>query len=261
MENTWHEMSHNIPKTTLESLNEVVAGYNKTADVGDLVDDEEISEVRDVGEDNAGRQRKFLAEIGVLRRDGYDYYLTEKGNELGHLIRFNEQEDAGKIYRELLDDWEPADEILAHLDDEGLDLEDLVDKVALVTANELSSRRNELGAETIVDLFEWAGYLEEEDGIYRVAEESKVEEREEETLGISSDSPVESEQVEAQTGPPASANGGVAKRQQSIQTGGLNISLDISGSDDPENVRQLLLAIRQGTQENVDNYENPEEDE
>ena len=41
----------------------------------------------------------------------------------------------------------------------------------------------------------------------------------------------------------------------------VDISLDISGSDDPKNVRQLLLAIRQGTQENVENYEHPGESE
>jgi len=252
-------MVSEIPKTGLDSLNEVVAGYNKSAEEGEEVDDENVAEVRDVSADTAGRQRKFYSEIGVLRKDGYDYYLTEDGFELGRLIRFNEQEDAGELYRELLDDWEPTDEILAHIDEEGLDLNDLKDKVALVTANELSSRRNELGAETIVDLLEWARYIEEEDGRYRISEASETQGREEtETLGTSSGRPDNPEQVTADAVSQGSANRRAAK-QQTVQTGGLNISLDISGSEDPENVRQLLLAIRQGTQENIDNYEPSEE--
>lgn len=255
-------MSHEIPKTVPETLNEVVAGYNKTADVAEEISDEDVAEMRDVSEDIARRQKKFFADIGVLDKDGYDYSLTEKGHELGRLVRFNQQEEAAEVYRELFDHWEPTEEILAHIDEEGLDLEDLADKVALVTANELTSARKERGAETVVELLEWSGFLEEEDDIYRISENSEPEEKKDtETLGSTDDTTEEIGQSEAQVESPTSANGGVAGRQPSIQTGGLDISLDISGSDDPENVRQLLLAIRQGTQEEVDNYEHPEEDE
>lgn len=255
-------MSHAIPKTVLESLNEVAAGYNKIADAGEEISDEGVSDVRDVSEDNSRRQKKFFADIGVLDKNGHDYHLTEQGHELGRLIRFNQQEDAAELYRELLDDWDPTAEILANVDEDGLSLEDLADKVALVTANELTTRRKERGAETIVELLEWTGFLEEEDGVYRISEDPVADERENaETLGTSDEPAEETGQSDAQVESPPSANGGVAGRQPSVQTGGLDISLDISGSDDPENVRQLLLAIRQGTQEGVDNYEHPNEDE
>lgn len=69
-------MSHPIPRTTLENLNEVVAGYDKMAETGEEITDEGVAEVRDVSEDTARRQKKFFAEIGVLDKDGYDYYLT-----------------------------------------------------------------------------------------------------------------------------------------------------------------------------------------
>lgn len=255
-------MSHAIPKTTLESLNEVIAGYNKMADNGEKITDEGVGDVRDVSKDIARRQKKFLAEIGVLEKEGYDYYLTEKGHELGRLVRFNQQEDAGRLYRELLDDWEPTAEILANVDDGGLHLDDFADKVALVTANELTTPRKETGAETVVELLEWTGFVEEEDGAYRISEEAEVDERgESESLGTSDEEPGSLGQDEASAESRESANGGVASRQPSNQTGGPDISLDISGSDDPENVRQLLLAIRKGTQEDLDNYETVNEDE
>jgi len=258
----WDKMSHEIPKTVPETLNEVVAGYNKTADVGEEISDEDVAEMRDVGEDIAGRQKKFFADIGVLDKDGYDYSLTEKGNELGELVRFDQQEEAAKVYRELLDEWEPTEEILAHVGEEGLSLDDLADRVALVTANELTSSRKERGAETVVDLLEWAGFLEEDDGVYRISKKSEPDKKEDtETLGATDDLAEETSQSDVQVESPPSANGGVAGRQPSAQTGGLDISLDISGSDDPENVRQLLLAIRQGTQEDVENYEHPGESE
>jgi hypothetical protein len=262
MRTIWHKMSHAIPKTVLESLNEVVAGYNKIADAGEEIDDESVADVRDVSEDNARRQKKFFAEIDILDKNGHDYHLTEQGNKLGRLIRFDRQEDAAELYGELLDDWPPTAEILANVDDDGYSLDDLADKVALVTANELTTRRKERGAETIVELLKWTGFLEEEDGIYRISENPRANERENaETLGMSGESANGAEQSDSQVESPPSANGGVTGRQSSVQTGGLDISLNISGSDDPENVRQLLFAIRQGTQEDVDSYEHPNEDE
>ena len=255
-------MSHPIPKASVESLNEVVAGYNKVADAGEEISDEAVADERDVSEDNARRQKKFFAEIGVLEKDGHDYLLTEKGHELGRLVRFNQQEDAAELYGELLEEWEPTAEIIANVDENGLSLEDLADKVALVTANELTTNRKERGANAIVELLEWTGFLKEEDGIYTISEESDADERENtETLGASDESTDESEQSNAHVETPPTGNGESAKRQSSMQTGGIDISLDISGSDDPENVRQLLLAIRQGAQEDVDDYEYSEEGE
>jgi len=254
-------MSHEIPKTIPDTIDEVVAGYNKTTDVGEEISDEDVAEMRDVSEDTAGRQKKFLADIGVLDKNGYDYSLTEKGNELGELARFNQQEEAAKVYRELFDEWEPTEEILGHVGEDGLSLDGLANKVALVTVNELNSPRKQRGAETVVKLLERAGFLRQEDGVYRISENSEPDEKEEtETYSTTDNAAERTSQPDVKSESPSSANGGVAGRQPSAQTGGVNISLDISGSDDPENVRQLLLAIRQGTQENVENYGHLDED-
>lgn len=260
-------MSHAIPKTTLESLNEAVAGYNKIADPGDEISDEGVAEVRDISEDNATRQKRFFAEIGVLEKDGHDYYLTERGHELGRLIRFNQDEDAGELYKELLDDWEPTAEILAHIDEGGITGDDLSDKVALVTANELTTARKQRGAQTVVELLEWTGMIEEEDGAYYIPQDGEtVQYDESETESESDPSPSSTalEQsklpIESQTSQ-STPNGGERELEIPVQTEGIDISLDISGSDDPENVEQILLSIRRGLEKDLDIHEDTPENE
>jgi len=249
-------MSQSIPKTTLDTLNEVAAGYNKIADAGGKITDEEVAEVRDVSEDNARRQKKFFTEIGVLEKDGHDHHLTDSGHELGRLIRFNKEDDAGEIYRELLDGWEPTEEILAHVDDGGISLDELADNVALVTANELSTNRKERGAKTVVELLVWAGYLDESDGTYFPSDEVESSQEVDENSTTQEPTPEESEVADVEpVEPEVSGNGGVQSVGQTAQSNGIYISLDVSGDDDPENVRELLLAIRQGTQEDVDEFD------
>lgn len=240
-------MSHPIPKTSIEKLKEVLAGYNKVWDAGDEIDDSEVAAVRDVSQDIARRQKKFLEGIGVLEKDGRSYLLTEEGHELGRLVRFNEDDAAGKLLREFLDGWEPTEEVLAHVDGE-MGLEELSGKVALVTANELSTKRKKTGARTVIELLEWAGYIEESNGKYSISEESQetetVANQPSQARPESPEPAQTTEQPHAR--PVAMANGATA------QTGNIDISLDISGSDDPENVRQLLLAIRRGSQGEID---------
>lgn len=258
-------MSHEIPRTTLDSLKEVLAGYNKIAEPGEKITDEGVGEVRDISADNARRQKKFLDGIGVLKKDGHDYLLTEAGHELGKQIRFNKDDEAAEIFEELLDDWEPKAEILSYVDDDGIGREELANNVALVTATELSDRRRELGAETVIDLFEWASFIKkEDDGMYRMVESTddgqELEHKEAETtVEEKSEAPSEEPEISESSEPIAtstiSGNGDSARPETSVDTGGIDISLDVSGDDDPENIRDLLLAIRQGTQEEVDEFD------
>jgi len=78
-----------IPRGKQEIVKEAIVGFEKTSEVGEGVSEEGAAEARDVSEDNAKRQKRFLAEIGVLEKDGYDYYLTENGANLGEFIRFD----------------------------------------------------------------------------------------------------------------------------------------------------------------------------
>lgn len=258
-------MSHPIPRATLDTLKEVLEAYNKIADPGEKITDEGVEEVREVSENTAKRQKKFFVDLGILTKEGYDHLLSETGHEIGHLLVFNEDEEAGELFRDLLDNWEPTAEILAYIDSDGISRDDLMNIVGRVTATELTSNRIEYGALAVIDALEWTGFIERrEDGNYyqSAIEPEMGEEDGAKTVAEppTTSSATQSEPTGAgQPRPDPSVDGG-AIANPTVATTGVDINLDVSGSDDPENVRQLLLAIRKGSEEDVENYAVPEED-
>jgi len=288
-----------IPRARVDTVKEAIAGFEKTSDVGEEVSEEDAEDARDVSEGNAKRQKRFLADIGILNKDGYDYYLSEDGQALGEYIRFNQEEQASETLRELFsENWEPLDELLANVDEEGMEREDLVDKVAFITATELTSNRREYGAETIVDLLEWTDFIESNEGnIYHliegVEEESDVPSEESSTStnpeGDENSGSVEDTESgsnkkventsESEKVADSRANGGVDASVGNTETSdedlghedsveveledglNLNVDLELSGDENPENVRKLVLAIRKAYIQNIDEYEFPEQTE
>lgn len=247
-------MSHAIPKASIDSLDEVLAGYNKTTEAGELIDDDEVADVRDLTKDVAKRQKKFFAEFGVLEKDGRNYRLTEEGDTLGKYIRFNQMEDAAVAVAKFLDEWEPTAEILAHLGNEGLTKGELVDKIALVTANDITNWRKEAGVSALIAMLERAELIGTEDDKYYQNEGSQSSSGDALAASAGQSETEAIEQPEPVAEPTVSEVPVTQPGSTQVQTSGLNISLDISGSDDPENVRQLLLAIRHGVEANLDEY-------
>lgn len=288
-----------IPRARVDTVKEAIVGFEKTSDVGEEVSEEDAEDARDVSEGNAKRQKRFLADIGVLDKEGYDYYLTEEGQALGEYIRFNQEEQASEMLRELFDEhWEALDELLANIDEDGMQREDLVDKVAFITATELTSHRREYGAETVVDLLEWTGFLKSnEDDIYypvddgenerdvssgkaSTSTDSKIDDNTEAVDGPESGSEKEVESksesgkntgsswsgdIEASAEDTESSREGLgAEDSMGVQLQGglnLNIDLELSGDENPENVRKLILAIRKAANQGVDEYKFPEQTE
>lgn len=247
-------MGHDIPKASLESINEVAAGYNKTVEPGEKIDDEDVSEARDITKDTALRQKKFFAEIGVLEKDGRDYNLTEKGDKVGKLIRLNHEDEAYEVYAELLEDWEPTAELVAHAGEDGLSDDELMDKVSLATATELNHRRKKVGANALIDLFTEAGFLEEEGDEYYAADRSGTD-AEDDAEGQASEPTPDPDPVQSEPSAGGATTPSVQPAAPPTQARGIDISLDISGDDDPENVRQLLLAIRNGSEADLEEYD------
>jgi hypothetical protein len=293
-----HRHMTEIPRARVDTVKEAIVGFEKTSDVGEDVSEEDAEDARDVSEGNAKRQKRFLADIGVLDKEGYDYFLTEDGQALGEYIRFNQEEQASETLRELFKEhWEALDELLANVDEDGMQREDLVDKVAFITATELTSNRREYGAETIVDLLEWTGFLksDEDDDVYYPVDDGENERDESsgkdstsmdsksdtvtesvEETESESDKEVESESesgmstasmanggVEASTEDTESSDGGLgAEDSMEVNLQGrlnLSIDLELSGEENPENVRKLILAIRKAANQDVDEYEFPEQ--
>lgn len=266
-------MTNHIPRWKAHKLKELLAGYDKIADAGEEITDEAVAEARDISEDNARRQKKFFRDIGVLEKDGWDYYLTEEGEELGSYLRFNQDEPAKEVFKELLSNWEHTREILSYFDSEGMQKRELMDKIGFVTSTELTGDRKEWGAEAVADLYEWTGIIvESEDERYYLPDDTPEEEVEEEFDESQEEQSTPNEVADQTSGSSAAeevtgntdtneiidegrSEQAIAPNGVGIQTGGVEITLELSGDDDPENVRQLLLAIRAGTEESIEEYE------
>lgn len=141
-----------------------------------------------------------------------------------------------------------------------------MDKVGLVTVTEITTNRKEYGASAIVDALEWTGFIDQgEEGNYYRSESEPDVDGEDEDEAVDEPQPMASSAepeptAVAQPRPEPNVDGG-AVATPTVGNTGVDINLDVSGTDDPENVRQLLLAIRKGSQEDVENYAVPEGDD
>lgn len=252
-----------IPRASLDAIEETLAGYSKTADVGDAISDDDVADSRDVSSDVAKRQKRFFVNIGILEKDGHDHLLTERGETLSELIRFNQDDEVTARFRGILNEWEPTDEILAHVEG-GISEEDLENAIALVTETDLSSWRHEAGATAVITLLERTGFIEkDQNGQYHVADgnQEPTETGTQVADVTTSVEPTASTPVESGTGAAEAPTPTVGDSPQQAGVTGVSINLDVSGTDDPENVRQLLLAIRKGSREDLENYVGPEADD
>lgn len=251
-------MTNNIPRTSAQQLRELVAGYEKIADVGEEITDEGVAEVRDISKDLARRQKKFVAEIGVLEKDGWDYFLTEKGQKLGNYWRFNQNEQAQQILGDLLKEWEPTPEILSYFDNGRMTEEEFKNKIGFVTSTELSNKRKNSGAKALIDLYEWSGFVEQDGGEYQRSSENQTapeEEYEQEEPFSEPDQKPSEERLTAD----GEGDTKLTPKPDVSKANGVDITLELSGDDDPENIRQLLLAIRAGTEQDLREYDSSEE--
>jgi len=180
--------------------------------------------------------------------------------------------------RQLLNgEWEPLDELLANIDSDGMPRQELIDKVAFVTATELSSNRRKYGAEAIVDFLEWTEFIESnEDDIYTVVETPNEEDSDESNQNEEQETP--SDDIDSldsednkyreepakgtnseKAAPPSEGPDSIDATDIQVTDGvNLNIDLELSGNENPENVRKLILAIRKASDQDIGEYEFPE---
>ena len=134
------------------------------------------------------------------KKDGHDYRLTEEGQQLGKYIRFNQDDQARESLRALLDDYEPIPELLSHIDSDGIEHDNLVDRVGFVTESELTTSRKKSGAEAIVELLEWTDFItSDEEDIFHLFE--------------GNESSNESESSESSSKTAANSQGAINERQ------------------------------------------------
>lgn len=261
---------YEIPKASDKVIKQSVMGFYRASDAGEAIDHDEAAEESESSGDVIRRQKKFLADIGILEKEGRsDYALTEDGRDLGRALTHERDDAARDKMREIFNSWQAVADIKDDLSSDYVSKEEVRNSIAFITENELDSTRLSAGANGLIDLLEWAEILEtNEEGEYRVVKKTVDE-------APSSSSSVESDKVEEEpelgeierkeeaqvtnTNQCTEENQGT-KPEFDHQTGSssemsspnsLNINLELSGDEDPENVRELLLAIRMGLEQNI----------
>lgn len=254
-------MEPRIPKAGADTVEETLEGYFRAADEpGQVVSKEEVAEEADVGEDVANRQKNFLASLGLLDKQGYDYLTTEDGIEVGKYLEFDRYERAYDKLEEVLIDWEPTDSLLDDIGDESVDEDDLFDKLefATETLDARESSRKKAGINGLIEWYNRTGILYQNDGQWKVNDgfvttqsdevEAKSESSKQETGEVFEESDTVDNEQENQTQSTETSVEAdtVQGGSNSDATVNLDITLDLSDESDPERVEKILSAVRKG---------------
>ena len=148
-----------VPKTQIDTLKGIIEGFYEAGEVGELVEEEDVEEESEYGIDVISRQKKFLADIGILDKDGYDYTLLEPGKQIGRALAFDRESEAKEHFANLLDDWDVTSQLEEDLGEEVHDREEVLDSLAFISETDLSNRRNKTGLSALVDIYEWLGII------------------------------------------------------------------------------------------------------
>jgi hypothetical protein len=260
---------HPVPKASIDTLKEIIEGYYESADPDELVEDEVVGEEIESSPDVIRRQKRFFNDVGILSKEGHDYRLLEAGNDVGRALAFDREDEAVEGLKSLLNDWEVTEELISDIGSDEWTKDEVTDSLAYITETDPSTPRKQAGLAALMDLFVWAGILLEvgEDS-YQVAniqtqsdpvgamQTKETAEEEEDSQEQSPDSETstngqsEDVKVYSQETPPVS---------KSLKEGPLTINLDLSGDEDPENVRNLIIAVREGLQSDVPESQTPTE--
>ena len=247
-------VDHPVPKTQIETLREIIEGYYEAGEVDELVDQEDVVPETDLGEDVIRRQKKFLADIGILEKDGYDYTLLESGNQIGRALAFDRESNAKENFKQLLVGWDVTSELQGDLGDDEYDREDVIDSLAYITETDSSNDRKRTGLSALIDLYQWTGILSENsDGKYHVPNPgSREEEIKSETEANSDESQDNDESDTKQTvqlsenSDPSDTNVSPSIQEVADSDGRISIDINLSGEENPQNVENLILSVRRG---------------
>ncbi|GAA0644840.1 hypothetical protein [Salarchaeum japonicum] len=220
---------HAIPKgVDRDTLLDVIAGWAEAGAADDPVYTKDVADELDVS-DAVGRQTPFLEELGVLDPDGQQHELTDAGERLATALRDGDTDAAREHARRLLDDWPPTADVRGLLRDNSLGEERLHALLAALTDHEPEGRAD-TGLHTLLDLYVWTGVLERDDDTYRLPDADT-----DESLDSLVTSLLASDALDVNTDPGTRPG-----------SDALALSLDLSLDAEPDEIEDLVRAIRRG---------------
>lgn len=264
-------MSPAIPRATADTVEETLEGYYRaSSDSQEQVTKEEVANEADVSQDVANRQKSFLVSLGLLEKDGYDYLTTEEGREVGKLLEFEKHDRAYAELKNVLLNWEPTTKLLEELGDDSVSEDTLFDELEFVTETKDADddQRKTAGINGLIQWYERTNILERDSqGNWRAKKEIETssspigDSKAENSEPVESETPKKEPKAETAFEPAfhqsQSESDSTESPSSQIKTGAnvgvnLNINLDLSDDSDPEQVEQILSAIRKGLGEEPD---------
>ena len=251
--------NHPIPKTQIETLKDIIEGYYEAADAGELVEDEDVEDETEYSADVIRRQKKFFADVRVLEKDGYDYTLLEPGHQIGRALAFDRGSDAVEGFGELLTGWEVTDQLKDDLGNKRHAKDKVIESLAYLTETDHSSSRKKTGLSALVDLYRWTGILSETgDGEYQVSATEIQDEKQETELSESETGThePEEEQTERSSSDPSHESAQTSStdsfaQEETVADDTVSVDIKLSGDENPQNVKDLIVAVREGLRENI----------
>lgn len=250
--------NHPVPKASIDTLREIIEGYYEAGEIGEVVDHGSVEEEVEASRDVIRRQKRFLADLGVLDKDGHDYLLHQKGAEIGRALAFERNEEARKEIGGLLEAWEVTEELVEDMGQEEVDEETLTDSIAYITETDPSTPRKKTGLSALVDLYMWTGILEKSgEDSYRVAittdqdDQNGSDEGKKNKTSLSENGDQSSDSKpheDGKIGKKEISSGVHAPADAKSNTNSISITMELSGEEDPANVKKLIIAVRQGLQ-------------
>lgn len=245
---------YSIPYASEDSLKETVIGYYRASSAGGEVSTERAADGADVSEDVVRRQRGFFNDISILTEGESGYALTEMGQEIGRALRHDRDDDAKSPFKELLLDWEATEKIIEDIGSDYVPKDDILDSIGFVTDHELDTHRQKAGANGLIGLYVWTGILEtNSNDEYRATEidpeafESAPSKTPDDSVGVQSEEP-------DPVRPTQQPQGSEIKPQSTPNStnSSFDISLELSGEEDPERIQNLVTAVRKGLEQDFE---------
>lgn len=253
-------VDHPVPKTQIETLREIIEGYYEAGEVDELVEQEDVVPETDLGEDVIRRQKKFLADIGILEKDGYDYTLLEPGNQIGRALAFDRESNAKENFKQLFVDWDVTSELERDLVDGEHDRGDVIDSLAYITETDLSNNRNRTGLSALIDLYQWTGILSENsDGKYHAPNSGSREDETESEPETNSDESQDNDELDTEqtvqlskNSDPSDTNVIPSTQEVADSDGRISVDITLLGEENPQNVENLILSVRRGLEKELE---------
>jgi hypothetical protein len=233
---------YNIPRSQLDVVKNIIIGWYRAGADTEPQSNGDVEDFTSISKSTVSRQNKFLTELGILQEDGRKRRLTESGIELAEALAKGDSIKAKEKMRSILDEWALTERFYSIVDMSGPMAEDEMEQeLASITGREREGR-SATGLSTLVSLYEWAGFFE-------------YDENKEEYRALPKPERPSTEQSEpSQKKESASQTDGSDHQSETSSTSvervesdfPIQISVEISGDDDPANVEELIKSIRRG---------------